>query len=108
MESTGIVIKETIRNQYKSRKKISKLSFEEIILKSTLYLFVPHCVPLPLLALLTSLFKTFNRNTFTTYDIKKTAENFTLNRVLLMLNAYFCFNKNFFIDLLRLLQFFRH
>ena len=45
MESTGIVIKETIRNQNKSRKKISKLSFEEIILKSTLYLFVPHCVP---------------------------------------------------------------
>ena len=33
---------------------------------------------------------------FTTYYIKKTAANFTLNRVLLLLNAYFCFNKKFF------------
>ena len=31
----------------------------------------------------------------------------TLNRVLLLLSAHFCFNKNFFIDLLRLSQFFQ-
>ena len=80
------------------KKEISKSCFEEIISKSTLYLlvnFLTDCVP-PLLAPLTSPYKNFNRATFTTYYIKKIAADFTINRVLLMLNAYFCFNKEFF------------
>ena len=48
--------------------------------------FLPHCV-LPLLAPQTLSFQNFNRATFTMYYIKKTDANFTLNRVLLMLNA---------------------
>ena len=57
--------------------------------------YLPPCAP-PLLAPLTLPFKNFNRATFTTYYIKKTAAKFTLNGVLLML---------FFINLSRLLQF---
>ena len=47
MKSIGIAVKETIRNQYESRKKFRKLGFEEIISKSTLYLlvnFLRYCV----------------------------------------------------------------
>ena len=108
MESTGIVIKETIRNCTNQEKKFCKLDFEEIIAKSTLYLlvnFLPHYVP-PLLAPLTLPFKNFNRATFTTYYIKKTAANFTLNRVLLMLNAYFCFYKKFIFRFIAFLTIF--
>ena len=51
----------------------------------------------------------FNRTTFTTYYIKKTAANFTLNGVLLMLNAYFCFNKKFILSIYWVYyNFFRH
>ena len=82
------------RNNQKSVLiKKEKLSLEEIISESTLYClvnFLPHCVP-PLLAPLTLPFKNFRRATFTTYYIKKLAANFTLNRVILMLNAYFLF-----------------
>ena len=82
-------------------RKFQKLGFEEIIPKSTLYVlvnFLPHCVPL-LLAPLTLPFKNFNRVMFTMYYIKKTAANFTLNRVLLMLNAYFFFNKKILLSI---------
>ena len=60
-------------------RKFRKLSFEEIISKSTFYLlvnFLRHFVS-PLLAPLTLPFKNFNRATFTAYYIKKTAANFT-------------------------------
>ena len=73
MENTGIVIKETIEISTNQERKFRKLSFEEIISKSTLYLFVnflPHCIP-PLLALLTLPFKNFNRTTFTTYIVSR-------------------------------------
>ena len=75
-------------------KNATRLSIQPNIKK---YL-VPFCkffTPLcpPLLAPLTLRFKNFNRVTFTTYYIKKAAANFALNRVLLMLNTYFCFNK---------------
>ena len=45
---------------------------------------------------LTSSVKNFNKVTFTTYYIKKTAVKFTLNKALLKLNAHFCFIKNCF------------
>ena len=56
--------------------------------------YLPPCAP-PLLAPLTLPFKNFNRATFTTYYIKKAPEKFTLNGVLLMLNAHFCYIKIF-------------
>ena len=49
----------------------------------------------PLMGPLTLPFKNFNRATFTTYYIKKAAAKFTLNGVLLMLNAHFCYIKIF-------------
>ena len=57
--------------------------------------YLPPCAP-PLLAPLTLPFKNFNRATFTTYYIKKAAAKFTLNGVLLMLNARFCYIKIFY------------
>ena len=83
-------------------RKFQKLGFEVNISKSTLNFlvnFLPHCVP-TFLAPLTLPFKNFNRAMFTTYYIKKTAENFTLNKVLLMLNAHFCFDKKFLYRLI--------
>ena len=68
--------------------------------------YMPHCAPFPpLTAPPISPFKNFNKATFTTHYIKKTAANFTLNGSLLILNSYFCFNKILFINLSRLLQF---
>ena len=104
MESTDIVIKRNIQKSVLIKKK----NFESLVLKKTWYIkkyFVrscrfstPLCPPPPLPAPLSLPFKNFNRATFTTYYIKKTAENFTLNGILLMLNAYFCFNKKFFLS----------
>ena len=62
--------------------------------------YFPPCAP-PLLAPLTLPFKNFNRTTFTTYYIKKTAANLTSKRVFLMLTAPFCFIKILFIKLSR-------
>ena len=103
MESTDIVIKRNIQKSV----LIKKENFESLVLKKTWYIkkylvrscrfSTPLCPP-PLPAPLSLPFKNFNRATFTTYYIKKTAENFTLNGILLMLNAYFCFNKKFFLS----------
>ena len=48
MNSTGIVMKEKSETSTNQERKFRKLGFEDIISKSTLYLFVnflPHCVP---------------------------------------------------------------
>ena len=79
---------------------IKKENFESLVLKK-LCQKVPCkcCTPLcspPFLAPLTLPFKNFNKATCTTYYIKKAAANFSLNKILPMLNAYFCFSKKLF------------
>ena len=99
------------RNHQKS-VLIKKENFKCLVLQKlyqkvscTFVNFLPYCVPAS--APLTLPFKNFNRATFTTYYIKKVAGNFTLNRVLLMPNAYFCFNKNFFYRFIGFIEFFQ-